>query len=260
MFKRSLYDELGEFDESIWPSSGEEIDFCFRAREKGHKIGIVQDVYVHHEGSATFLAMRDEHPYELIVEKSNKHLQEKWGEDFWQRQLLPLTDGTGVRLNVGCGQFKKEGFVNIDRSDIVNPDLQADVLNLPYDPGTVDEIYAGHILEHFVFIDGMKALHHWHTLLKPGGLISVVVPDILWLARDYVNDPTAKHLKDFNDKYVYSESQESPHLYAYDETLLREVMTDAGFVDLKRMPVDHPYFPIPVDWQTGVQGRKGGAL
>jgi len=260
MFKRALYDELGEFDESIWPSSGEEIDFCFRAREKGYRVGYIQDVYVHHEGSVSFIVMRDTGmSYEEIVEKSHSNLKKKWGEDFWQRQLLPLTDGKGIRLNIGCGLFHKEGFVDVDRSDSVNADVIADVLHLPYDSGTVDEIYAGHILEHFTFSTGAKALHHWHDLLKEGGLISVAVPDFDWLVRDYISNPTAKRLKDFCDRYIYSESQESPHLYAYNEALLIEAMTDAGFVDLKRMPVDHPYFPIPVDWQVAYSGRKGVA-
>jgi GT2 family glycosyltransferase/predicted SAM-dependent methyltransferase len=254
MFRRSLYDEIGGFDESLWPCSGEEIDFAFRAREKGHTVGIMQDVYVHHEGSVTFRSMDED--YNAIVDRNNAHLAEKWGKDFWSRQLLPLTDGKGLRLNVGCGPFKLNGFINIDKSKLVECDLRADVLDLPYEAGTVDEIYAGHILEHFNFIDGMKALYYWYSLLKEGGTISVTVPDFFYLARDYVAKPTADGLKEFNDTYVYSEGQESPHRYAYDENLLRQAMGDAGFSDLKRMPVNHPYFPYPVDWQVGIQGRK----
>lgn len=259
MFRRSLYDEIGIFDESIWPSSGEEIDFAFRAREKGKKIGFLKDVYVHHEGSKTFEKMNAKEPYIDIIRRSNAHLAEKWGEDFWDRQLLPLTDGTGLRLNVGCGNFKKKGFINIDKSDLVKPDILCDVFDMPFDPGTVDEIYAGHIYEHFDYIDGIKALHYWHSLLKPGGIISISVPDILFLMRDYVKDPTADNLRNLNDTYIYSEGQESPHKYAYDEGLLRQVMTEAGFIELKRMPIDHPYYPYAVDWQTGLTGRKEAA-
>jgi len=254
MFKRSLYDEIGEFDESLWPCSGEEIDFVFRAREKGYKVGIMQDVYVHHEGSSTFKSMDVD--YNAIVDRNNKHLAEKWEGDLWQKQLLPITNGNGLRLNLGCGPFPLKGFVNIDKSDLVKCDLKANVTDLPYDAGTVAEIYAGHLLEHFTFIDGKKALHYWYSLLKPGGTISVTVPDYLCLAKSYVADPTPGHLKDFNDTYIYSNGQESPHKYAYDENLLKEVLTDAGFIDLKRMPVDHPYFPYFVEWQVGYQGKK----
>jgi GT2 family glycosyltransferase len=81
-FKRSLYDELGEFDESLWPSSGEEIDFCLKAKQAGKKVGIAIDVYVHHEGSVTFKDMNAEHPYRDIIEKSEKHIKDKWGSAY----------------------------------------------------------------------------------------------------------------------------------------------------------------------------------
>jgi len=87
-FKRSLYDEIGKFDESLWPCSGEEIDFCYRARQAGYKIGIAKDCYVHHEGSKTFTAMESEGQlkYAEICKRNDAHLAEKWGFDFWQRQ------------------------------------------------------------------------------------------------------------------------------------------------------------------------------
>ncbi len=87
-FKKSLYGEIGPFDESLWPCSGEEIDFCFRAREAGHKIGIARDVYVHHFGSVTFNEMQKAGlvDYSEIVNRNDAHLAERWGADFWHRQ------------------------------------------------------------------------------------------------------------------------------------------------------------------------------
>ena len=105
-FKKSLFDEIGEFDESIWPASGEEVDFCFRARKAGHKIGIVREVFVHHEGSITFKDLENESYKEVEDEdgsdrliksgfdyrefcgKVDKHLAEKWGADFWRKQIV----------------------------------------------------------------------------------------------------------------------------------------------------------------------------
>lgn len=89
-FKKSLYDEIGMFDESLWPCSGEEIDFCFRAKEAGHSVGIAYDVYVHHFGSQTFTVMEKEGQVNYIETcyRNDAHLAEKWGEDFNQRQLV----------------------------------------------------------------------------------------------------------------------------------------------------------------------------
>jgi hypothetical protein len=69
----------------------------------------------------------------------------------------------------------------------------------------------------------------------------------------YIADPSPEKLREMNDTYLYSYDQVSPHKYAYSADLLVDVMEAAGFVDLKRMRVDHPYFPTPVPWQSGYE-------
>ena len=88
VFKKSLWEELGPFDESLWPCSGEEIDFCLRALELKHRIGIVQDCYVHHIGSQTFSIMQKSGQinYKEICQRNDEHLAEKWGPNFWENQ------------------------------------------------------------------------------------------------------------------------------------------------------------------------------
>jgi len=258
-FRRALYDEIGEFDESIWPSSGEEIDFCYRAKAKGHLVGIARDVYVHHEGSQTFLDMQNKGiiGYEDICDKSTEHLKKKWGENFWKEQIVRgVTSVNGLRLNLGCGKFPLSGFVNVDMDEEVKPDMICDILDLPYEEDSVDEIYAGHILEHFDWKEGEEALQYWFHLLKPGAKISVTVPDFDVLAKEYILNPTAGRLREFNDLYIYSYRQKSPHRYAYNAALLEEVMIAAGFAELNRMPSDHHYFPHPVNWQVGMEAVK----
>jgi GT2 family glycosyltransferase/predicted SAM-dependent methyltransferase len=258
-FRKSLFDEIGEFDESMWPSSGEEIDWCYRAKAAGHSVGIAQDVYIYHEGSVTFNEMdrRGEIDYTAFCEETSNLLKKKWGENFWNEQIVRgVMLKNGLRLNLGCGTFHLEGFVNVDMQEAVRPDLVCDILDLPYEEESVDEIYAGHILEHFDWKDGEVALHYWMTLLKPGGKISVCVPDIDYLMKEYVANPSPEKLRELNDLYIYSYCQVSPHKYAYSAALLKEAMETAGFVDLKRMPVDHPYFPTPVVWQSGYEAVR----
>ena len=79
MFKKALYEELGAFDEALWPCCGEEIDFCLRAKEAGKKCGIARDVYVHHHGSQTFAAINEEHSYNEINKRNVEHLTKRWG-------------------------------------------------------------------------------------------------------------------------------------------------------------------------------------
>lgn len=253
-FKRSLYNDLGKFDESLWPCSGEEIDFCLRARKRGYKIGIAMDTYMHHEGSLTFKDLERDGvaDYEKICERNDRHLANRWGNDFWFNQLAK----NELRLNLGCGEYPISGFTNIDQAESVNPDVVANALDLPYESGSADEIYCGHLLEHLFPEDAKKALAHWFDLLKPGGTISISVPDFDYLVAQHLAKPTFESMIELNDLYIYSYVQESHHRCCYNEALLRSVMESAGFTNLKKMPKNHPYFVDAVDWQIGFTGGK----
>jgi GT2 family glycosyltransferase/predicted SAM-dependent methyltransferase len=262
VFRKSLYDEFGPFDESLWPSSGEEIDFCFKAVEAGYKVGVAFDVYVHHEGNQTFNDLADAGllDYKKLCDRNDKHLAEKWGEDFWNNQIrynkTKLLGEDAIRLNLGCGRYPMKGFINVDQFEEVEPDLLADVLNLPYEANSVDEIYCGHLLEHLAWDEGQYALKHWLNILKPGGEIRIVVPNFDVLAQRYLDYPTPEAMKELNDLYIYSYVQDSLHRYCYSECLLKDAMGRAGFKNIKKMPLKHPYYVDPVDWQVGFEGMK----
>lgn len=53
------------------------------------------------------------------------------------------------KLNIGCGWNKKNGFVNIDKSAKVEPDLVVDIeQGLPFESDSFSYIYSEHCLEH----------------------------------------------------------------------------------------------------------------
>jgi len=180
-FKKSLFDEIGEFDESVWPCSGEEVDFCFRAREKGYRVGIVNGCYVHHEGSKTFeILERDKKlNYADVCKKTDEHLNKKWGGNFWERQAINSSpEPKGVCLNLGSGYRKLEGFINIDNRAEVEPDLLCSVLDgLPYSDNSVDMIRADDFLEHIPIGKTIQVITEIWRVLKPGGIFESSTPD-----------------------------------------------------------------------------------
>jgi len=260
--KREVFESIGYLDESLWPSCGEDIDLGFRAREKGFRIGVAHDVYIHHYGSKTFelLANEGKLDYDAVVKQNDKHLAEKWGEDFWKNQIVYETKQVGVkdglRLNLGSGGYNMEGFVNIDQFERVKPDIVANVTNLEYGPNTVDEIYCGHLLEHLTWNEGQNALTHWLRILKPGGEIFIVVPDFEVLAQKFLANPTPNEMIYMNNIYIYSYVQDSLHRYCYSASLLKYAMETVGFTNLEKMPLEHPYYVESVDWQCGYRGIK----
>jgi len=180
LFPKALFEEIGEFDESMWPCSGEEVDFCFRAKQAGYRIGVARGVYVHHEGSQTFRQMQDDKQidYGKICRDCDKHLVDKWGADFWEKQTRLYSFDTTKRINLGCGYRHKEGYVNIDNRPEVKPDLIADVLEgLPFDDNSLDEVRAYDFLEHIPIGQTIQVVTEIWRVLKPGGVFESHTPD-----------------------------------------------------------------------------------
>lgn len=82
-----------------------------------------------------------------------------------------------LRLNIGSGDHYAPGWANIDTQPDVHPDVVASAVDLPYPTGSVDALYAGHVLEHLDWDGARLALAEFHRVLRPGGLLCVVGPD-----------------------------------------------------------------------------------
>lgn len=83
-----------------------------------------------------------------------------------------------IRINLGCGHIPVEGYLNIDRRALPGIDIVAEVDELPFNTGEVDEIFSAHLLEHFPQEQLRRTLlKYWHGLLKPGGEFRAIVPD-----------------------------------------------------------------------------------
>lgn len=82
------------------------------------------------------------------------------------------------KLNLGSGQFPKEGFLNVDFSPLANPDMIIDMNNpknlevLPRDH--FELIIMDHVLEHLS--DTFGIMKQVHRLLAPGGVVEIRVP------------------------------------------------------------------------------------
>jgi hypothetical protein len=94
---------------------------------------------------------------------------------------LHETNGHAVRLNLGAGPTSVPGFENVDRQ------TGQEVYPLDVPDGSVDEILASHVLEHFGHQEVFTVLQHWVEKLSPGGKIRIAVPDFERVAREYLD-------------------------------------------------------------------------
>ncbi|MCL5730045.1 MAG: class I SAM-dependent methyltransferase [Candidatus Pacearchaeota archaeon] len=80
-----------------------------------------------------------------------------------------------MKLNLGCGNYKREGYVNCDVSEEVKPDKIIDLeKKLPFKEDTITDVYSRHTLEHIGnFIQLMEEI--WRVC-KNGARIEIIVP------------------------------------------------------------------------------------
>ena len=90
-------------------------------------------------------------------------------------------------LNLGCGIHYHTDWVNVDFNS-TGPGVIALNLNkgIPLEDNSFDVVYHSHLLEHFPKSYAPVFLKECHRVLKNGGIIRVVVPDLEQIVRWYL--------------------------------------------------------------------------
>ena len=175
-------------------------------------------------------------------------------------------------VQYGCGFSPGEGWLNFDAS----PTLRIErlpvmgralgrlsgnerrfpqgvrfgdiVAGLPVEDGSVDGLYASHVLEHLSLADCRQALANSRRMLRPGGVFRLIVPDLKARARAYLeagDDPAAAHAflrstglgRDGRGAGLRAQLRgvlgNSEHLWMYDLASMTAELERAGFVDIR---------------------------
>lgn len=96
-----------------------------------------------------------------------------------------------MKLNLGCGLARRDGYINIDRNPRYEPDLLWDLEQTPYpfDDNVVEEIVAHHVLTRLGRAPArfLAIVAELHRILRPGGVLDIVT--VHPRCDDYWSDP-----------------------------------------------------------------------
>lgn len=150
-------------------------------------------------------------------------------------------------LNLGCGLRFHPDWVNIDIG-IINPAvLNYDLRNgIPFPDLTFDLVYHSHVLEHFTRDLACDFIKECYRVLKPGGIIRIVVPDLETIVRLYLKSLE----KLLNNEPGWKNNYEWIMLELFDQTV-REYSGGKMLQYLKQDPIPNKDF---------IQDRIGGEL
>ena len=143
-----------------------------------------------------------------------------------------------MKLNLGCGTRKLEGWVNVDSVASFQPDLLHDIsLPFPYNDESVDEILAESLLEHFDKYLRFIVFYEWVRILKTGGIITIVVPDFHKILRRYFKFDFNTFLDNIFGEVMFESEKYighfGAHKWGYSEKALKEFIHRFGLEVVK---------------------------
>jgi ubiquinone/menaquinone biosynthesis C-methylase UbiE len=149
-----------------------------------------------------------------------------------------------MKLHIGSGDKRFDGFVNVDYDANCNPDYCFDIetQTFPFEDNSVDEVIAHHVFEHLG--EGyFHVLKQLYRVCQHGAIIDVVVPH--HRHDSFANDPTHRRpitpdglwlfSKKYNDICVKQGAASSRLGYYFD--------VDFEVVDVQNIP-DQKYIEV----------------
>jgi len=98
-----------------------------------------------------------------------------------------------MRLNLGSGNTKLDGFISVDLYD-KEADVRADIAELPFDSESVDEIVCYQVIEHIPYQKSQQLFDEMYRVLKPGCRAILETPDIAVVARKILEEGLTDNL------------------------------------------------------------------
>jgi predicted SAM-dependent methyltransferase len=160
---------------------------------------------------------------------------------------------SGVRrLNWGCGEHPEPGWLNSDVKDVPGIDIVADVRSgLPLASDTIDYITSIHALPEISYPDLVPALTELHRVLKPGGVLRLVLPDLeRGIQAFHDQDLEYFHVPDEDARSIGAKFVTQMVWYGYSRTLfvhdfVEELLERAGFSQVHRCEYRQTAGPWP---------------
>jgi predicted SAM-dependent methyltransferase len=269
LFMRTeLLRALGGLDEGC-RMGADDADLSLRLRLQGYRLYVAEDVFVHHYDHVTFAAL-DSEAQQRAADTAWEHFAQKWrdvgvdwdtlfmNETRWhydarfrnRRGFAPAYRPARVLLDLGSGDNPAGGvgnpdWIHCDCRPFPCVEVVADVRALPFPERHADEVRASHVIEHFDLDEVPAVLREWARVLKPGGRLTVITPDLAFMCREYAAGRMSAGAVSMN-LLGTGGWPENVHRSLWDRVSLTMALEAQGFDRIVRDP-DYPAWQLKLD-------------
>lgn len=152
--------------------------------------------------------------------------------------------------------MRDEGaVVTFDVREDVKPDVVCDIRRLPVPDQTFDIVFSSHTLEHFSWTSVDKVLKEWSRVLKVGGELRIVVPNLRHVAQRLLDDTV--YPTDFWVLYGEQDYAKNFHATGFTPNILTSLVESMGvYEDIEIHEGDFSGPPNANSWNLMVKARK----
>lgn len=106
-----------------------------------------------------------------------------------KKSPTPTEPAAPLRLNLGSGPARKEGFLSVDAIAFPGVDVVLDLRKpWPWGDNSIEEAHCSHCLEHFTALERVHVINELYRVLKPGSKCTLICPH--WSSCRAYGDPT----------------------------------------------------------------------
>lgn len=140
-----------------------------------------------------------------------------------------------MKINLGCGPAKIEGYINVDKNPAVGPDVCAHAADylVGLNSAFVDEIRMSHFLEHVIYDEAVEILGETARALRPGGKVCIWIPDFQACCKALGENPKHPEAKTGiygHLPYIRLRGEGEVHKWGWTREELADALTRAGLV------------------------------
>ncbi|MFT9400710.1 class I SAM-dependent methyltransferase [Acetobacter sp.] len=137
-----------------------------------------------------------------------------------------------MKLYVGSRDYKPEGYASVDIDPAYNPDILCDITKgIPCETGSIEEIVAGHVLEHLEWPDSFWTLAEFSRILQVGGILKVAIPDMTLLTRMAQSGDSAFHAIGLIYGTDGRINRFQQHRYGFTASMIIDILEVLGFTN-----------------------------
>jgi len=133
------------------------------------------------------------------------------------------------KIELGAGANPTPGYFHCDIRRHPHIDVVCDSRSLPLRENSCFEVYLRHHLEHFTEKEGEQVLKEILRVLRPGGRVYIIVPNIDFHMRQFYDGDRRWAMAGF---WGWQNNDYDIHKWGYNFEVLQEKLAGVGFINI----------------------------